>query len=123
MIDTLIEIVHNSKVHGRVYHMLIYTFYYVLYINRKKKKQFLYTDSIKQFLDTKNKFDLTNCTDYYFLEFEDVLSNDIVKEIFNSNYQSILINLFLIKINQLDIYRLIIFIDIKNNKLFLMSIF
>ena len=97
-------------------------FYYVLYINRKKKKQFLYTDSIKQFLDTKNKFDLTNCTDYYFLEFEDVLSNDIVKEIFNSNYQSILINLFLIKINQLDIYRLIIFIDIKNNKLFLIKL-
>jgi len=32
MFDTLIEIVHNSKVHGGVCHMLIYTFYYVLYI-------------------------------------------------------------------------------------------
>jgi len=30
MFDTLIEIVHNSKVHGGVCHMLIYTFYYVL---------------------------------------------------------------------------------------------
>ena len=32
MIDTLIEIAHNSKVHGGVYHMLIFTFYYILYI-------------------------------------------------------------------------------------------
>jgi len=32
MFDTLIEIVHNSKEHGGVCHMLIYMFYYVLYI-------------------------------------------------------------------------------------------
>jgi hypothetical protein len=97
-------------------------FFYVLYINRKKKNQFANIDSIKQFLDTKSIFELTNCTDYYFLEFEDILSSSIVKQIFNSNYQSILINLFLIKINQLDISCLIIFIDIKNNKYFLITL-